>query len=353
MSDTAQRTEKPTPRRLDQAYKEGRFPISRELISSVVLTGYALSLAAFGSSWSDALQSVMELLLKAAFTTDLSPRTVAQLCYWALERSMLPFLLCGIVVATLALVAQLASTQMRLPGRFRIDWTKLSPIQRIKGLGGQNRAAVVYSGTLLAVVAWVLWNEVHEKAAQFLALTQVSFEAAGAFVSSSLMNVIWRVTALTAVIGLVDVVRQRAKFMKSLKMTKHEIREEAKDQEGNPQVKRKIRRLQRDMSKRRMMQAVPTATAVIVNPTHFAVAIRYKADSSGAPQVVAKGKDLIALRIRELAIRNQVPVVENPLLARAMYASVEVGQEIPGHLYRAVAEILAYIYRLTGGVVPG
>jgi len=111
--------------------------------------------------------------------------------------------------------------------------------------------------------------------------------------------------------------------------------------------------MQREMSRRRMMQAVPSATAVVVNPTHYAVAIRYSADSTGAPQVVAKGKDLIALRIREIAIRNQVPIVENPPLARALFKSVEVGQDIPGHLYRAVAEILAYIYRLTGGILPG
>lgn len=136
-------------------------------------------------------------------------------------------------------------------------------------------------------------------------------------------------------------------------MTKQEVREEQKDVEGNPLIRMRIRRLQREALRRRMMEQVPKATAVIVNPTHFAVAIRYQTSTMAAPKVVAKGKNFLALRIRELAIRSQVPVIENPPLAQALYRSAEVGQEIPTHLYQAVAEILAYIYRLTRGHLPG
>jgi flagellar biosynthetic protein FlhB len=128
---------------------------------------------------------------------------------------------------------------------------------------------------------------------------------------------------------------------------------EHKDLEGNPQIKMKIRRLRRDQARRQMMKEVPNATAVVVNPTHFAVAIRYKLDSVTAPTVVAKGKNYLALRIRQKALENQVPIVENPPLAQALYKSVEVGQEIPPHLYRAVAEILAYIFKLMNGKLPG
>jgi flagellar biosynthetic protein FlhB len=132
-------------------------------------------------------------------------------------------------------------------------------------------------------------------------------------------------------------------------MSKQEIREEHKENEGNPQVKGRIRRIQRDLARRRMMQAVPTATAVVVNPTHYAVAMRYVMESMAAPVVVAKGRNYLALRIRERAREHGIPIVENPPLAQALYKSAEVGQEIPAHLYRAVAEILAYIYRLTRG----
>ena len=154
------------------------------------------------------------------------------------------------------------------------------------------------------------------------------------------------------VFGAVDMFRQHRRYLKDLRMSKQEIRDEHKEVEGNQQVKARIRRLQRDVLRRRMMQEVPKATAVIVNPTHFAVALKYDLDSMAAPRVVAKGKNYLALRIREKAIANEVPIIENPPLAQALYKSVEVGQEIPPHLYRAVAEILAYIYRLMNGRGP-
>ena len=129
-------------------------------------------------------------------------------------------------------------------------------------------------------------------------------------------------------------------------MSKQEIRDESKESEGNPQIKSQIRRLQRALLRRQMMKEVATATAVVVNPTHFAVAIRYKMESMSAPVVVAKGKNYLALRIRMRAVENMVPIIENPPLAQALYKSVDVGQEIPASFYRAIAEILAYIYKL-------
>jgi flagellar biosynthetic protein FlhB len=173
------------------------------------------------------------------------------------------------------------------------------------------------------------------------------------FLGGSLMELFWKASGVFLVFGSVDLVRQLSRYKADLKMSKQEIKEEAKDLEGNPQMKAKIRRLQRDRLRRNMMKDVPKATAVIVNPTHFAVAIRYQVESMAAPLVVAKGKNYLALRIRQKAIENQVPIIENPPLAQALYKSVEVGQEIPPHLYRAVAEILAYIFKLMNGRLPG
>jgi len=130
-------------------------------------------------------------------------------------------------------------------------------------------------------------------------------------------------------------------------MSKHEVKQESKENEGSPVIKGKIRRLQRDLARRRMMQNVATATAVIVNPTHYAIALRYDHETMATPMVVAKGKNYLALRIRQRALEHNIPLVENPPLAQALYKSVDVGKEIPAHLYRAVAEVLAYIYRLT------
>ena len=142
------------------------------------------------------------------------------------------------------------------------------------------------------------------------------------------------------------------RYQADLRMSKQEIREEMKDIEGNPQIKARIRRLQRERSRRQMMKDVPTASAVVVNPTHFAVAIRYQMETMAAPICVAKGKNHLALRIRGIALEHDVPIIENPPLAQALYKSVDVGQEIPAHLYRAVAEILAYIFKLMNGRLP-
>jgi flagellar biosynthetic protein FlhB len=133
-----------------------------------------------------------------------------------------------------------------------------------------------------------------------------------------------------------------------MKMSKQDLRDESKETDGNPQIKARIRRIQRDMRRKNMMREVATATAVVVNPTHYAVALRYEQGTMAAPLVVAKGKNYLAARIRQRAIENQVPIIENPPLAQALYKSVDVGQEIPAHLYRAVAEILAYIFKLMG-----
>ncbi len=172
-------------------------------------------------------------------------------------------------------------------------------------------------------------------------------------VAAALEQLLWKASGVFLVFGVVDLVRQRRRYTQDLRMSRQEVRDEAKESEGDPQIKQRIRRLRRDLLRRQMMNAVPTATAVITNPTHYAVALRYHAESMSAPVVVAKGKNYLALRIRAKAVAHQVPVIENPLLAQALYRSASVGQEIPAHLYRAVAEILAYLYRLMHGRLPG
>jgi flagellar biosynthetic protein FlhB len=165
-------------------------------------------------------------------------------------------------------------------------------------------------------------------------------------VSSALQALMWKAAALFFVFGCVELFRETRRHSNQLKMSKQEVKDEAKESEGNPQMKAKIRALRRNQARRRMMEEVATATAVIVNPTHFAVALKYDPEGMAAPIVVARGKNFLALRIRQRALDNQVPLIENPPLAQALYKSVRVGQEIPPQLYKAVAEILAYIFKL-------
>ena len=175
---------------------------------------------------------------------------------------------------------------------------------------------------------------------------------AAAVVVHSVQDLLWRFAWVLVGLGLLDLFRQVHRHTGSMRMSKQEIKEEMKETDGNPQMKGRVRRIQRDLARRNMMKEIPNATAVIVNPTHYAVAICYAMDSMAAPKVVAKGKNYLALRIRQIAMEHQVPIVENQPLAQALYKSAEVGQEIPAQLYRAVAEILAYIYKIMNAGRP-
>jgi flagellar biosynthetic protein FlhB len=226
------------------------------------------------------------------------------------------------------------------------DIKRINPVSKLQNLPRQNIPQFLQALVLLPLFLVAVYVVVSENLAAFLGLPLVSVEGGLLRVGISVKNLLWRAVGLFLVLGLVDLARTRRRYRKDLRMSKQEIRDELKEVEGNPQIKGRIRRLQRDLLRRQMMREVPKATAVVVNPTHYAVAIRYEMEAMAAPKVVAKGKNYLALRIRQKAIEHEVPIVENAPLAQALYKSAAVGQEIPVHLYRAVAEILAYLYRL-------
>jgi flagellar biosynthetic protein FlhB len=233
------------------------------------------------------------------------------------------------------------------------DLARLNPLPRLRQLPAQNVPALFQALALVPLFCWAVWAVAEENFAAYMALPLGPVERGAAVVANSVRDLLWKAAWLFLVAGLFDYVRQRRRWMSQMRMTKQEVRDEFKEVEGNPLIKMRIRRLQRDALRRRMMQEVPQASAVVVNPTHYAVALRYRVEEMAAPKVVAKGKNYLARRIRELAAEHGVPVVENPPLARALYQSADAGQEIPPALYQAVAEILAYIYRLSHGRLPG
>jgi flagellar biosynthetic protein FlhB len=171
-------------------------------------------------------------------------------------------------------------------------------------------------------------------------------------VFDAIHGLLWKAAELFIVFGAFDLFQNYRRHMKTLKMSKEEVRQEHKGNEGDPHIKQRIRQMRRQLLGRRMMRDVPRATAVVVNPTHYAVAIRYDMETMTSPIVVAKGKNWLAQRIRQVAVENEVPVVENPPLARALYSAVEVGSAISPEFYKAIAEILAYVYRLMGRKLP-
>jgi len=307
-----------------------------------------------GSAWFAQFRQTTRAILRLAFARELRPEDLTHLAWQLFWRNIMPLALAGAAVSIVTVAFRLATTQFGISfKKLMPDAARFNPIARLQDLPKQNLPSLAQALFLLPVFLWSVWVVARNNLDVFMSLPLQGVESGFRLVGSSLMDLFWKAAGVFLIFGCVDLARQMRRHISELRMSKQEIREEMKDVEGNPQMKARIRRLQRDRVRRQMMKDVPTATAVVVNPTHFAVAIRYHMDSMAAPLVVAKGKNFLALRIRQKAIEHQVPIIENPPLAQALYKSAEVGQEIPPHLYRAVAEILAYIFKLMNGRMPG
>jgi flagellar biosynthetic protein FlhB len=353
MADRSQQTEKPTARRIEKARQDGRLSSAREMLGAVQFLAFVAVLSWWGGDWFTAMRTTMRLAVERAFRSELTTSGALELGVGMLRRVVAPLLIPGAALVLLSLAARLATTRMGLSLKgLTPDLTRLSVLSRVRELPRQNLAALAQALVLLPLAGFAVYAMACRNLAAYLALPFQGVEAGAMVVAGSLKDLLWKAAGVFLVFGVVDMFRQHRRYLRDLRMSKQDVRDEMKELEGNPQMKGRIRRLMRDVLRRRMMQEVPTATAVVVNPTHFAVALRYSVDGMAAPKVVAKGKNYLALRIRERAIQHEVPIIENAPLAQALYKSVEVGQEIPPHLYRAVAEILAYIYRLMNGRLP-
>lgn len=347
-NDGQERTEEATAKRLSEAREKGDIPRSRELNTTLILMVGSISLLVFGESIGNGLGEIMRRgfllerkhifdtgmmltffgdILKDAFIVILP---IIVLCIVAIFIS--PMLMGGFNFATKAL---------------QPDITKLDPIKGLKKLFSvqglmelvKSILKVVLVGGIGFLLIWYLFKKI-------LYLGELEFEHA---YRASTQMVGWFLLVVCSSIILIaafDVPFQRWSYKKKLRMTKQEVKEERKNTEGNPEIKGKIRQMQLQAAMRRMMEEVPKADVVITNPTHFAVALKYEEGKMGAPRLVAKGSDLIAARIREIAEENRVPIVSAPPLARAIFFSTELNDEIPSRLYIAVAQILAYVYQL-------
>jgi len=352
MASHGDKTEKPTPRRLEKARREGQFASSKEFVNALQFTAFVTLLLEVGPKLFENFKQATRGIFTQAFRSDLGPSTLLELVHQSFAHTLFPLLAASSGLVASAIVFQLAST------RFSMSWKKFvpkganfNPISKLKQAPQRGLVSAVQAVALLAVFGAVLYALAAKNATKILLLPLSTLDVGLKTMRAICVDVLWKAASFFMLFGLVDLFRQKRRFMKQMKMTKQDVRDELKETEGNPQIKMRIRRLQRDVRRRRMVDEVKTATAVIVNPTHYAVAIRYHHELMSAPVVVAKGKNYLALRIRARALEFQVPLIENPPLAQALYKSVDVGQHIPPHLYRAVAEILAYIYRLMGAKI--
>lgn len=349
------KTETATQRRVKKAREEGQFPSAREFVSALQFCVFLGLLGAGGRAWFAGLRQMAEAVFgMPASRRDLLPEDVTRLAWRIFLGQVAPLLAAGLAMASATLGFRLATTGFGLSlKKLAPDLSRLSPAAKLKQLPNQNLSALVQAAILLPLFLWAVYVVARDRLDAFLALPFQSVASGFAVLNSSLMTLFWKAAGVFLAVGAVDLFRQLKRYNAELRMSKQDVKDEYKETEGNPQMKSRVRRIQRDRARRQMMKEIPTATAVVVNPTHYAVALRYSLESNAAPMVVAKGKNYLAQRIRQKAIEHQVPIIENPPLARALYQSCEPGQEIPPQLYRAVAEILAYIYKLMNGKKTG
>ena len=354
MADNSQKTEGASPRRLQKARKEGDFPAAREFVSAVQFFAFILLAGAYFPNWVQSVQSAFRMGLRQSFSASLTPNDLIAMFMRLSSAVLRPLAILGLALLAITIFFQMASTNFgfslaRLAPRF----DRLDPVRKLKDMPGRNLSQLFQAVVMIPVMFWLTWSMVRDRLPELLRLPMVPVTAGAAAAGLLVKNAMRKASFVLLILGLVMLVRERSRYSKRLRMSKQDLRDELKDTEGNPQTKARIRRLQRNMRRKNMMREIAKATAVIVNPTHYAVAIRYEQGAMAAPLVVAKGKNYLAARIRLRANENLVPIIENPPLAQALYKSVDVGQEIPAHLYRAVAEILAYIFKLMGNSGPG
>ena len=258
---------------------------------------------------------------------------------------MLPFMAFGFVVTLLVSIVQVGWKVSTKP--MKPELSKLNPLNGFKRIFSKDSLFELVKSILkIVIIIYIAYTSIKDNANDLFALYDLGLNQAVALVGTLIINTGIKISIVYLVIGLADFIYQKHRFNEDMKMTKQELKDEYKNTEGNPEIKGRQRQRMREASQRRMMQDVPKADVVITNPTHLAVAIKYDAEVSRAPIVIAKGEDYLAQKIREKAKENHIEIVENKPLARMLYANVDIGAEIPPELYQAVAEILAMVYNM-------
>ncbi len=347
------KTEPATPKKLEDARKEGQVSKSREIGMGFSLLGLFVTLKIYIGTLGEQFIKAFETLYKripefigvegtydsVAFYTLLTDNIVDMILMMA------PFLAVGFLIAFLADLVQVKWKVTMKP--LMPKFNKMDPIKGMKKIISPQSVFELLKAVLKIIfISYLAITTVKDKLLLIYSLYDISLPAALTAIGDVVIDLGIKISAWYMVIAAIDFVYQKMKFKKDMKMSKQEVKDEYKNAEGDPKIKSQQKQRMRQASQRRMMQSVPTADVVITNPTHFAVALKYDADSGRAPIVVAKGEDFLAKRIKEIAKENKVEIVENKPLARMLYHNVELGEEIPPELYQAVAEVLAFVYGL-------
>ena len=349
-SSKSERTEKPTAKRLRDAREKGQIARTKDLTQAASLAGVVGVLAWTGVSGLQRLGGAMTgaFQLMGDGPREIVPGTLTNL---VVAGGIVVMVFVGPVAA--AVIVMVVASQVVqggwvfAPKALTLNWSRLSPANGFKRLG-VSKAWVDLVKVLLVVtvLVWLAWGVVSVLLFDSPRLARIAPLQAAAVGWHSAERLVWQVVILLLVVSLADYGVQRMRMMSTLKMTKREVRDDTRLAEGSPETKARVRRIQREMARRRMFDDVARATVVVTNPTEFAVALEYDRDALPAPRVLAKGRNLLARRIRDIAREHEIPIVENPPLAQALFRGTEVGDVIPPALFDAVAEVLVYLVRL-------
>ena len=346
--DGTEKTEQPTAKRLREASEKGNIPRSRELSTAAVFVAAVLSLYALSGYMGSAARQWMKLALSPDPGLLHAPQALFGHVGWTLLKLMLVFAPLLLVCVAASFVAPVLMGGLRFSNKALMpDLNRLNPMNGIKRIYGPESLAELTKSLLRIVfvggaVTLVVWHGI----SGLRSLLRLPLESAIHDGLGFTLRLLLAAAGAMALLAAIDAPYQKWNWLRKLKMTREELKREMKESEGSPEVKGRIRQMQMQMSQRRMMEAVPSADVVLVNPTHYAVALKYEAGKMNAPTVVARGVDELALRIRQVADGNKVAIVSAPPLARALYRESQLGKEIPVRLYSAVAQVLSYVYQL-------
>lgn len=357
--DSDDKTEAPTSHRLEKAREDGQVPRSKELTSILILVVGISIIWIGGEAFARRLSMMLSVGLRFDHNIVNDPNLILSQIILLIKNAVYALLPLIMGVVIMAILAPLMLGGLVFSGKsLQFQFSKLNPLSGIKKLFSAQVAAELVKAMMKAllmgsVAGFYLW---HKWPDMMRLMTEAPVTAMASAMNIAGMCCLLVVLGIIPMVGF-DVFWQIYSHIKKLRMSRQDIRDEFKQQEGDPHVKGRIRQMQRAAARRRMMADVPKADVIVTNPTHYAVALQYDENKMSAPKVVAKGSGLIALRIREIGTENRIPMLEAPPLARALYRHAEIGQQIPGQLYSAVAEVLAWVWqlkrwRLTGGQRP-
>jgi len=348
--DPSQQTEEPTQRRLEEAHEHGDIVKSTELQTLILLLGGTLAIAMFAQSAAAELIKIFRAFLSTPDQMGTDPGELIALMRNIMGRLVV---ILGPILGTLVAFGFASNLVQHRPvltfERIKPDLGKLSLANGFKRLFGIDGSINLLKGLFkISIVGAAIWTQLWPERGALESVLELTPQGVAGMMAHLLYKVLIATLACMAFIAAADYLLQRYQFLKRNRMSKQEVKEEFRQTEGDPMVKGRIRAIRLERARRRMIAAVPQATVVITNPTHYAVALKYETGKTAAPVCVAKGVDKLALKIREVAKEHKVPIVENPPLARALHASVEVDEMIPPEHYKAVAQVIGYVLKLTG-----